>query len=975
MHPISVTLAHRTALSVIVLMLIPALGAGDSVWIKRAGYEQLRQGVASDGGQNLYVSRKGRIQTINRQDFNLDGELDLLFTQDHNDVYAPDSLIYWGGPAGFHSLLPEMWQMRAPFSVLTWLDRGKSRMTRLPTMGGGRSKIADLNLDGHLDLVFANFMHNYRSDQQSLIYWGSDSGFSPSNRMELPTFLASGVAVGDLNGDGLPEVILSNRGDERGETWGYRLHLESYIYWGSADGYSPTRRTSIPSISAADVASADFNGDGSLDLAVVNLNREEQSAFIYYNDGTGGFELEKRQHLTRDHLRLEESSGGHFGSYQGMQTLLATDLNDDHFSDLVIGGTHKSVVYYGTRTGLDVEKVFELPAENCKGIAAADLNRDGIPEIILANEGRRPADPAQGAAQSTIYWSAAAGFDPANRTHLPTLGATTVQVAELNGDEFPDILFGNSHDHRFNDVPSYIYWGDSNGYSSHRRKELTGFGTIGSGVADLNRDGWPDILLVSHVSGKRGVLPPVVFWGNTAHHYSSASSTLLDLHPHMEFSVADMDDDGFPDIVFLGDRPRSQQAIVVWGSADGFDPENRTQLPVSGAQSNNVADLNRDGYLDILFTAPSKRHKGRQRNPSGVVVWGNGDRLKNAQTSQWELSSTGTESNAIADLNKDGYLDLIFPLHHANQSEIWYGNSRGYQRPNSRLLRANGAPHAVVADLDRDSWLDLIFTNSVDPERFTVNTATLIHWGGPDGFSTSTPTELEGYTSLDTTVADFNRDGHLDIAMTNYRSDTNRKHPTFIYWGDGSRGYSEKRRQLLKTASGAGVDALDLNRDGWLELIISNHQENFDHGAAGTDILWGGPKGYSRSRRTNLPTVGVHLDSMVDSGNVYDRGYRWEYEFDPVEAPRNTSFKRLHWTGKASLGTGLEFQIRSAVEKKALGKAPWRGPSGPESFFTESPAALSGAVDDHDWLQYRVYFISADGGNTAYLNEVSIECE
>ena len=229
MQPFSMTFAHRTALAVIILMLISALYAGDSVWIKRDGYEQLRQGVAADGGQNLYVSRKGRIQTINRQDLNLDGELDLVFTQDHDSVYAPDSLIYWGGPQGFHSLLPEMWQMRAPFSVLTWLDKGKTRISRIPTMGGGRSKIADLNLDGHLDLVFANFMHNYRSDQQSLIYWGSDSGFSPSNRTELPTFLASGVTVGDLNGDGLPEVILSNRGDERGDIWGYRLHLEFQV--------------------------------------------------------------------------------------------------------------------------------------------------------------------------------------------------------------------------------------------------------------------------------------------------------------------------------------------------------------------------------------------------------------------------------------------------------------------------------------------------------------------------------------------------------------------------------------------------------------------------------------------------------------------------------------------------------------------------------------------------------------------------
>ena len=114
---------------------------------------------------------------------------------------------------------------------------------------------------------------------------------------------------------------------------------------------------------------------------------------------------------------------------------------------------------------------------------------------------------------------------------------------------------------------------------------------------------------------------------------------------------------------------------------------------------------------------------------------------------------------------------------------------------------------------------------------------------------------------------------------------------------------------------------------------------------------------------------------MVDSGNVYDRRYRWEYEFDPVEAPQDASFKKLHWTGKASLETRLEFQVRSAVEKERLGEAPWHGPRGPESFFTESPATLSGVADDHDWLQYRVYLTSPDGGNTPYLEEVSIECE
>ena len=105
----------------------------------------------------------------------------------------------------------------------------------------------------------------------------------------------------------------------------------------------------------------------------------------------------------------------------------------------------------------------------------------------------------------------------------------------------------------------------------------------------------------------------------------------------------------------------------------------------------------------------------------------------------------------------------------------------------------------------------------------------------------------------------------------------------FVYWGGAGRDYGKHRRTLLKAASSSAVDTLDLDRDGWVDLVVSNHQEAFDHGA-GTNIFWGSSEGVSWSRRSHLPTVGVHLDAMVDSGNVYDRGYQWDYLSPPLEA-------------------------------------------------------------------------------------------
>ena len=82
-----------------------------------------------------------------------------------------------------------------------------------------------MNLDGFLDIVICNFQHNYRTDQPAYIYWGGPDGFHFTNRTDLPAYLANGLAVGDLNKDGLPDVVLqigvvnAVRALDFGNTW------------------------------------------------------------------------------------------------------------------------------------------------------------------------------------------------------------------------------------------------------------------------------------------------------------------------------------------------------------------------------------------------------------------------------------------------------------------------------------------------------------------------------------------------------------------------------------------------------------------------------------------------------------------------------------------------------------------------------------------------------------------------------------
>jgi hypothetical protein len=169
------------------------------------------------------------------------------------------------------------------------------------------------------------------------------------------------------------------------------------------------------------------------------------------------------------------------------------------------------------------------------------------------------------------------------------------------------------------------------------------------------------------------------------------------------------------------------------------------------------------------------------------------------------------------------------------------------------------------------------------------------------------------------------------------------------------------------------VAALDLNRDGWLELVVSNHKALFDHSTGGTNIYWGGPDGLSYDRRDHLPTMGVHLDEMVDAGNVYDRRFEQDYISPVVEAPAGATFTRLDFKAQLKFGAGVKFQVRTAADRRGLPESPWLGPEGPGSFYDRTDAALSNVAANHRFLQYRAVLTSPDGTSYPILTQIAVE--
>ena len=116
----------------------------------------------------------------------------------------------------------------------------------------------DLNKNGYFDLVFAND-HDHGENAPAYVY---RDPLGNASRYEVPSDGAWSGAMADLNGDGYDDLVLGMLSN------GSHPRLNSFIYYGSADGFSERRRRLLPAPLCVSVAAGDFNGDGKPDLGL-----------------------------------------------------------------------------------------------------------------------------------------------------------------------------------------------------------------------------------------------------------------------------------------------------------------------------------------------------------------------------------------------------------------------------------------------------------------------------------------------------------------------------------------------------------------------------------------------------------------------------------------------------------------------------------------------------------------------------------
>jgi hypothetical protein len=653
--------------------------------------------------------------------------------------------------------------------LFVWVPAASAALPPLPVsfagaqvipVGGGPCSVAvgDLNGDGLPDLAAANS----GSSNVSVMLGDGSGGFGGATNYDTHGS-AKAVAIGDLNGDGKPDLVTANGG----------TYNDVSVLLGNGDGTFAPRFDFFLGTAFAPlgIAVGDFNGDGKLDVVTANAGAGGNSVSVLLGDGNGGFSAQY------DHA---------VGT--GARSVAVGDFNGDGKLDVAAANYNAATVsvLLGNGSGGFSARFDHSVGFFPKSVAVGDFNGDNEGDLAVANS---TSDSV-----SILRGDGSGGF-AASVNYAVAGGPSSVAVGDFNGDGNTDlavaasgvsILIGNG----IGGFSAIVNYGAGASASSVAIGDFNA-----DGKADLAAGGWGDTVSVLRGAGDGSFLQ--VSDHAVGSHPESVAATASN------GAAADFNGDGKADLAVANSNAATVSILLGDGNG-GFDP--KTDFGVgSGPYSIAVDDFNGDGHQDMAVANES--------GASVSVLLGNGS--GGFATAVDHTVGTDPYSDpysvAVADFNGDGKLDLAVACGYPGSVAVLLGDgSGGFATAVDHPVSAS--PRSVaVGDFNGDGKKDL----AVAPSASGVS---VLLGDGSGGFAAPVDHSIGAGLPESVAVGDFNGDGKDDLAVT-----TAGFGPTsYLVWillNDGSGGFAA----AVDYPVGAyPYSVADFNGDGKLDLATAN---------------------------------------------------------------------------------------------------------------------------------------------------------
>ena len=584
------------------------------------------------------------------------------------------------------------------------------------------------------------------------------------------------VAAGDFNRDGKLDLAVVDQGSN-----------SVAILLGNGGGVFANPVFYAVGTTPTSIAVGDFNNDGKLDLIVGNTGAGANDLSLLIGNGDGTFQS-----------AVSLNSG-----QLGVFSIGVSDLNNDGKPDIVVGAAFANV---GVRLG-NGDGTFQPPASysgTCSApvaIAISDYNRDGVPDVAAGQ-------PACGPAGALLLGTGSGSFQAPLMYSF--LGGAYVAAGDFNLDAKPDLAMG--YNSGTGKTGLAVALGNGNGAFQAAVQvnpppapdSADSFTNVG--LVDLNGDGKPDIVAVDQTTGQLAVA-----YGNGDGTFQTPLNYAAGTQPD-GLAVGDFNRDGTDDLVAVNFADGTLSYVPGTAVPNPNLSFRQTLTYNAGTNSRAVAigDFERNGNPDLLVANSGSNNVTLEHN------LGSHNGLFTPAATPIAVGTTPV-AIASADLNHDGVLDFVTADSGSNTVTVMLGDGAG------NFSAALGSPHTLAAspnsvaigDLDHNGAPDLAVANG-------SNVSVLL--GAGDGTFSAPVNWPAGPFASSVVMADFNKDGIMDLAVANaFNTGT-----VSVLLGNGSGTF---KPPVAYTLPGGGPSAWslavgDFNRDGNPDIAVADVSNN-----------------------------------------------------------------------------------------------------------------------------------------------------